>query len=162
MNNERRCPSCGYTLQDAKIHMDHHLCKNPEFFNKKEKAATNCCKELRKALKKAKETIYAWHGNIAWKEYQHSPEMRVINEALSTPCQCEGEKNPQLAIDVLRLSLNYERNRVEKLADIVEKLLSQVGCTCFAESDDYCLDCQSATTEARRLLYEDLTREEKK
>jgi hypothetical protein len=24
---QARCPFCGYTKQDAQIHMDHHLCK---------------------------------------------------------------------------------------------------------------------------------------
>lgn len=24
----KRCPTCGYTKEDAQIHMDHHLCKN--------------------------------------------------------------------------------------------------------------------------------------
>ena len=23
-----RCPDCGYTQQDAELHLDHHLCKN--------------------------------------------------------------------------------------------------------------------------------------
>ena len=31
----KTCPDCGYTLADAKIHMDHHLCKNKGFFDKK-------------------------------------------------------------------------------------------------------------------------------
>lgn len=24
----KRCPSCGYTEEDAKLHLDHYLCKN--------------------------------------------------------------------------------------------------------------------------------------
>ena len=24
--NEPRCPDCGYTVEDAKLHGDHHLC----------------------------------------------------------------------------------------------------------------------------------------
>lgn len=27
MSESRRCPECGYTKEDAAIHMDHHLCK---------------------------------------------------------------------------------------------------------------------------------------
>jgi hypothetical protein len=39
--------------------------------------------ELLTALKKAKETIHIWHGNVAWDLYQKSPEMKIINEALA-------------------------------------------------------------------------------
>ncbi len=35
------------------------------------------------ALKKARETIYAWHGEVAWPQYQQSPEMKAINSALA-------------------------------------------------------------------------------
>ena len=34
------------------------------------------------ALVTAKETIHAWHGDIAWAEYQESPEMKQINDTL--------------------------------------------------------------------------------
>lgn len=39
--------------------------------------------KLRAALVKAHETIQALHGPLAWVEYQQSPEMKIINEALS-------------------------------------------------------------------------------
>lgn len=45
--------------------------------------AVNCHAELVAALEKAKETIFAFHGEIAWSEYQHSPEMKIINAALA-------------------------------------------------------------------------------
>ena len=35
------------------------------------------------ALKQAKETIHAWHGDIVWDLYQQSPEMKKVNEAIS-------------------------------------------------------------------------------
>ncbi len=39
--------------------------------------------ELYAALLKAKETIHALHGEIAWEIYAlHSPEMKQINAAL--------------------------------------------------------------------------------
>jgi len=34
------------------------------------------------ALHKARETIYALHGDVAWAEYQHSPEMLQIQAAI--------------------------------------------------------------------------------
>lgn len=39
--------------------------------------------ELLEALKKAKQTIRDWHGEIAWDHYQSSPEMKAINAALA-------------------------------------------------------------------------------
>ncbi len=39
--------------------------------------------DMYEALKRAKETIHIWHGNLAWEVYQQSPEMIAINEALS-------------------------------------------------------------------------------
>ena len=27
-----RCPECGYTLEDAQFHLDHHHCRNYPFF----------------------------------------------------------------------------------------------------------------------------------
>lgn len=40
--------------------------------------------ELHEALKRAKETIRIWHGEIAWEIYNdHSPEMRQINKVLA-------------------------------------------------------------------------------
>ena len=38
--------------------------------------------DLLAALKGAVETIHAWHGDVAWKEYQSSPEMGRINRAI--------------------------------------------------------------------------------
>lgn len=39
---------------------------------------------MKQALLKAKETIKAWHGDIAWDIYdKNSPEMKQINAALS-------------------------------------------------------------------------------
>ena len=37
---------------------------------------------MKVALIKARETIYAFHGEPAWKLYQQSPEMRAINRAI--------------------------------------------------------------------------------
>lgn len=37
---------------------------------------------LRDALKTARGVIKIFHGEPAWSEYQHSPEMRQINAAL--------------------------------------------------------------------------------
>lgn len=42
----------------------------------------NAEKELLEALRTAHRTIFALHGEIAWPEYQHSPEMKKINGAL--------------------------------------------------------------------------------
>ncbi len=38
----------------------------------------------KQALQVAKDTIKIWHGEVAWPEYQHSPEMDKINTALSS------------------------------------------------------------------------------
>ena len=38
---------------------------------------------LNEALKTAKRTIHAWHGGIGWEQYQHSPEMKKINQAIN-------------------------------------------------------------------------------
>lgn len=38
---------------------------------------------LRDALAEARELIAAYHGEPGWAEYQHSPEMKRINTALS-------------------------------------------------------------------------------
>lgn len=38
--------------------------------------------ELLAALEQAYDTIKALHGEIAWDEYQHSPEMKCINAAI--------------------------------------------------------------------------------
>lgn len=35
----KRCPDCGYTREDAGIHMDHHLCRNKGFFDRTPAAA---------------------------------------------------------------------------------------------------------------------------
>lgn len=43
----------------------------------------NNAEKLAKALKKARETIFALHGEVAWPEYQHSPEMKMISAALA-------------------------------------------------------------------------------
>ena len=32
MDEPGRCPECGYTHADARLHMDHNLCKNYPFF----------------------------------------------------------------------------------------------------------------------------------
>ena len=32
MDEDTRCPECGYTDADARLHMDHHKCKNYPFF----------------------------------------------------------------------------------------------------------------------------------
>lgn len=37
---------------------------------------------LLEALKVAKVTIQQWHGEVAWEEYQSSPEMKQINDAI--------------------------------------------------------------------------------
>ncbi len=38
----------------------------------------------RKALLKAKQTIHAFHGDLAWEIYdKNSPEMKQINDAIS-------------------------------------------------------------------------------
>ena len=37
---------------------------------------------LKAALIRARETIYAFHGEPAWKLYQQSPEMKAINRAI--------------------------------------------------------------------------------
>ena len=34
-----RCPSCGYSEADAGFHMDHRLCKDPDFFDRAQAAA---------------------------------------------------------------------------------------------------------------------------
>lgn len=38
--------------------------------------------DMYEALKVARETIKALHGDIGWAEYQHSPEMRAIDAAV--------------------------------------------------------------------------------
>jgi hypothetical protein len=35
------------------------------------------------ALRVAERTIRAWHGEIAWPQYQASPEMQIINAVLA-------------------------------------------------------------------------------
>jgi hypothetical protein len=42
----------------------------------------------RKALFRARDTIKALHGEVAWPEYQHSPEMKEINEVLRGCVEC--------------------------------------------------------------------------
>ena len=45
---------------------------------------TEVCKPLVEALLKARETIYALHGNTAWEIYEkHSPDMKMIDAALA-------------------------------------------------------------------------------
>lgn len=39
--------------------------------------------ELVAALECARKTIHSWHGVIGWEEYQHSPEMTTIDNALA-------------------------------------------------------------------------------
>lgn len=40
--------------------------------------------ELLEALKDAKKTIRAWHGEVAWDIYDsHSPEMKRLNAAIA-------------------------------------------------------------------------------
>lgn len=41
---------------------------------------------LTRALHRALETIQAMHGPIGWPQYQHSPEMVQIKNALREPC----------------------------------------------------------------------------
>jgi len=36
----------------------------------------------KRALECARDTIHSWHGDVAWGEYQASPEMKRINAAL--------------------------------------------------------------------------------
>ena len=56
---------------------------------------TNCCKELRSVLEAVKQGFHAWDGNGVtsghWFQLQELKDM--VNHALSTPCQCEGETN---------------------------------------------------------------------
>lgn len=37
---------------------------------------------VQKALMMAHESIHIWHGDVAWPQYQQSPEMKAINAAL--------------------------------------------------------------------------------
>jgi ABC-type nitrate/sulfonate/bicarbonate transport system substrate-binding protein len=47
-------------------------------------AAFDTIEDLLEALRKARETIHALHGDAAWEIYEkHSPEMREIDAALS-------------------------------------------------------------------------------
>ena len=43
-----------------------------------------------KALIKARETIYAFHGEPAWELYQQSPEMTAINRAIEVATKVLG------------------------------------------------------------------------
>ncbi len=45
---------------------------------------------LFEALIKAKETIKALHGDVAWGLYQNSPEMKKINSAIAAALGKEG------------------------------------------------------------------------
>ncbi len=46
-------------------------------------SATKLITIARKALLKAKQTIHAFHGDVAWEIYdKNSPEMKQINEAI--------------------------------------------------------------------------------
>ena len=45
-----------------------------------------------KALIKARETIYAFHGEPAWELYQQSPEMTAINRAIEVATKVLAER----------------------------------------------------------------------
>ena len=57
------------------------IAQAPDLLNERDRLKEQNA-ELLAALIDAKETIKAWHGEDAWDLYQHSPEMKRINEAI--------------------------------------------------------------------------------
>ncbi len=76
------CPGDGLRSIIARSHAEH-LCGEHGGSTFANAYLIAAAPELLEALKFARNTIEIWHGEVAWPEYQSSPEMKMINSAIA-------------------------------------------------------------------------------